>query len=78
MSKPPTLPPHVDRMLVERYELSARLIALSNFVANADGPFNTLPREEQADMMAQMGLMGCYKDVLERRIHRADPENTHP
>jgi hypothetical protein len=64
--------PHVQRMLIERYELMAKVVSLRMFISGND-LFHALPYEEQRDMKDQLEYMHRYLFVLERRIHRADP-----
>ncbi len=65
---------HVSRMLIERYELMAKIIALSKFIESSP-IYVALDLDEQADMVGQLAHMKHYCDVLERRIRRAEERN---
>ena len=64
---------HVSRMLVERYELFDKILKLQQFISS-NPIFVALPQEEKHDMEMQLMHMKRYKDVLERRIHRAESQ----
>lgn len=63
-------PPHVQRMIDERNELSNRAQKLYNFI-NSNRIFETLSSEEQEDMRNQLESMTKYLESLERRLKRA-------
>lgn len=65
---------HVSRMLIERYELMAKIIALSKFI-ESNPIYVALDFDEQTDMRWQLDHMKHYCDVLERRIRRAEERN---
>lgn len=64
---------HVSRMLIERYELFDKILKLQQFIGS-NPIFVALPQEEKHDMEMQLMHMKRYKDVLERRIHRAESQ----
>lgn len=66
-----TIPPHVQRMMVERDELKDKIIKLDKFIGS-NRIFFTLSKEEQKDMNDQLISMITYLDCLERRIARAN------
>ena len=68
-----TTPPHVQRMLIERYELFKKVLDLKKFI-DENPLFKTLPEGEQTDMREQLGFMALYQKALESRIRRADPQ----
>ena len=55
------------RLIVERDELAVRVDKLSEFVMEEGGVYDTLPREEQVILCAQLGYMGAYWEILEDR-----------
>lgn len=59
--------PHVQRMLVERYELYEKELALGRFI-NENPVFKELGEERQGLMEEQLSHMTKYREVLERRI----------
>lgn len=62
-----SLPPHQQRVLVEKAELDERLAKLSEFIA--DNPlFATLPDDEQERLRDQNLVMTQYSDILAERI----------
>jgi hypothetical protein len=63
--------PHVSRMLVERYQLYERVLALDKFITS-DELFAKLPEQERHDMKDQLEYMQKYQKILERRIQRAE------
>lgn len=68
------LPDHVQRVITEMYQVAARLMGLSEFLAKLDGgelvDLN-MSTEEIADLREQHGLMKSYVEVLQRRLSRA-------
>lgn len=65
-----SIPPHVQRMMIERNKLKDKIIRLDKFIAT-NRIFYTLSKEEQKDMKDQLINMIAYFDCLERRINRA-------
>ena len=61
-----TLAPHQQRVVAERAELSAKLIALAGFFAT--GTFQTLDAAERARMFRQIAIMADYVMILDERI----------
>lgn len=70
LDKKDDIPPHVQRMIDERNELSNRAQKLYNFI-NSNRIFETLSSEEQEDMRNQLESMTKYLESLERRLKRA-------
>lgn len=70
IDKKDDVPPHVQRMIDERNELSNRAQKLYNFI-NSNRIFETLSSEEQEDMRNQLESMTKYLESLERRLKRA-------
>lgn len=70
LDKKDDVPPHVQRMIDERNELSNRAQKLYNFI-NRSRIFETLSSEEQEDMRNQLESMTKYLESLERRLKRA-------
>lgn len=66
-----SIPPHVQRMMIERNKLKDKIIRLDKFIAT-NRIFYTLSKEEQKDMKDQLINMIAYFDCLERRINRAN------
>lgn len=64
------IPPHVQRMMIERDELKDKVLKLDKFIGS-NRIFVTLPEEERKDMTDQLTSMIVYLDCLERRIARA-------
>lgn len=65
-----TVPPHVQRMRIEREKLEHDIIKLRAFIE--DNPiFKTLEEVEQADMNEQLVHMVNHFNVLTRRLQRA-------
>ena len=67
---PTSVPPHVQRMMVERDELKDKVLKLDKFI-DTNPIFATLSEEERKDMKIQLTSMITYLDCLERRIARA-------
>lgn len=65
-----SIPPHVQRMMIERNELKDKVLKLDKFIGS-NRIFFTLSEEEQKDMNDQLISMITYLDCLERRINRA-------
>lgn len=68
------LPAHVQRVITEMYQVAARLMGLSEFLAKLDGGELlglNMSEEEIADLREQHGLMKSYVEVLQRRLSRA-------
>lgn len=65
-----SVPPHVQRMMVERDELKDKVLKLDKFI-DTNPIFATLSEEERKDMKIQLTSMITYLDCLERRIARA-------
>lgn len=65
-----SIPPHVQRMMVERDELKDKVLKLDKFI-DTNPIFATLSEEERKDMKIQLTSMIAYLDCLERRIARA-------
>lgn len=71
------LPAHVQRVLVEMYQVAGRLMGLTEFLTQLDaGSLDaelvaSLAPEEVADLRLQHGLMKDYVQVLQRRLERA-------
>lgn len=62
-------PPHVQRMILELFELADRLAKLGGFL---DTPqFQGLPDADRADLTEQHQHMAAYREVLTRRVDRA-------
>lgn len=60
--------PHEKRLVEELEQLKDRLQKLDQFIA---GPiFQTLPKDEQSDLVIQSTLMHTLKEVLQRRVSR--------
>lgn len=70
LDKKDDVPPHVQRMIDERNELSNRAQKLYNFI-NSNRIFETLSSEEQEDMRNQLESMTKYLESLEKRLKRA-------
>lgn len=66
-----SIPPHVQRMMIERDELKDRVLKLDKFIGS-NRIFVTLPEEERRDMTDQLNSMIAYLAYLERRIARAN------
>lgn len=66
-----SIPPHVQRMMIERNELKDKVLKLDKFIGS-NRIFFTLSEEEQKDMNDQLISMIVYLDCLERRINRAN------
>lgn len=66
-----SIPPHVQRMMIERNKLKDKIIRLDKFIAT-NRIFYTLSKEEQKDMNDQLISMITYLDCLERRIARTN------
>ena len=66
-----SIPPHVQRMMIERNELKDKVFKLDKFIGS-NRIFFTLSEEEQKDMNDQLISMITYLDCLERRIARAN------
>ena len=66
-----SIPPHVQRMMIERNELKDKVLKLDKFIAT-NRIFFTLSNEEQKDMRDQLVSMITYLDCLEKRIARAN------
>jgi len=66
-----SIPPHVQRMMIERNKLKDKVVKLDEFI-NTNPIFATLPEEEQKDMKNQLTNMINYLYYLQRRIHRAN------
>lgn len=64
-----TIPPHQQRVLKEREELSEKLNALTIFI-NSSPIYSTLPLEEQEDLKQQADVMASYQTILDNRIKR--------
>ncbi len=62
------LPPHMQRVAVERDELADRLTKLQSFIGG--DVFNGLPPEQQADLVDQQAHMCAYLARLEIRLAR--------
>lgn len=65
-----SVPPHVQRMMVERDELKDKVLKLDKFIGT-NPIFVTLSEEERRDMKNQLTSMIVYLDCLEKRIARA-------
>lgn len=65
-----SIPPHVQRMMIERNELKDKVTKLDKFIGS-NRIFVTLSEEERKDMIDQLTSMIVYLDCLERRIARA-------
>jgi hypothetical protein len=68
------LPDHVQRVITEMFQVAARLMGLSEFLAKLDGgelSSLNLSDDEVADLREQHGLMKSYVEVLQRRLARA-------
>lgn len=68
-----SIPPHVQRMMIERNELKDKVLKLDKFIGS-NRIFFTLSEEEQKDMRGQLTSMIAYLDCIERRINRASIE----
>lgn len=68
-----SIPPHVQRMIIERNELKDKVTKLDKFIGS-NRIFVTLSEEERKDMTDQLTSMIVYLDCLERRISRASIE----
>lgn len=66
-----SIPPHVQRMMIERNELKDKVLKLDKFIGS-NRIFVTLSEEERKDMNDQLINMIAYLDCLERRIARAN------
>lgn len=65
------LPPHVQRMQDEAYELGDRLTKLHSFIYGNGPVYASLPQDEQALLKAQAGAMATYQTILLLRMSRA-------
>ena len=68
------LPDHVQRVITEMYQVAARLMGLSEFLAKLDaGALVSLnmAEDEISDLRKQHGLMSGYVEVLQQRLARA-------
>ena len=61
------IPPHVQRMMIERDELKDKVLKLDKFIDN-NPIFTTLSEKEQKDMRGRLTNMFNYLYCLERRI----------
>lgn len=58
---------HLQRMLIERYELYAKELALEKFI-NENPIFEKLSNYKKELMAKQLNLMTQYRETLEERI----------
>lgn len=65
-----TLPPHLQRVALERAELQAKHEALTTFLAS--GHFRQLPAAEQDRLSRQHGIMAQYLAVLTERLNACE------
>lgn len=68
------MPAHVQRVITEMYQVAARLLGLTEFLAKFDaGTLSDLNMtdDEIADLREQHGYMKSYVAVLQRRLDRA-------
>ena len=65
--QPPLYAPHQQRVVDEQFELSEKLVKLSEFI---DGSpiFGTLPPEERERLVRQAVCMTEYSNILLERI----------
>lgn len=63
--------PHVSRMLVERFELYSKEISLRTFI-DENPLFKTLDFEDRELMKDQLKAMSKYREILEKRIAKAE------
>ena len=68
-----TLLPHQQRVVDEHAECVDRLRKLQAFIANTDGPFQTLCDEEQRRLVHQEGVMNEIGIVLAERVAAFTP-----
>lgn len=60
--------PHQERVVTEKAELDEKLTKLTAFTTMQNQVFAGLPREEQARLIKQRGIMEQYSAVLGERI----------
>lgn len=68
------LPDHIQRVLTEMYQVAARLLGLSEFLAKMDAGVEGMPDltdTELTDLREQHGIMKSYVAILQRRLERA-------
>jgi len=61
-------PPHVQRMVLERYELYRKEILLGAFIEESE-KFKVLPPYSQTLAREQLRVMTEYREILEKRIY---------
>ena len=69
----PGLAPHQQRVVAEHAECVDRLRKLQAFIANTDGPFQTLCDEEQRRLVHQEDVMNELGIVLAERVAAFTP-----
>lgn len=57
--------PHIQRMMIERYDLDARIVKLSRYY---DEHFTKLSVKQRDLMAKQLTAMRAYSDILQQRI----------
>lgn len=68
------LPDHVQRVITEMYQVAARLMGLTEFLAKLDAGVLVglnMAEDEISDLRKQHGLMSGYVEVLQQRLSRA-------
>lgn len=61
-----TMPPHQQRVVIEKAELDSKRSALINFIMTTF--FNTLANDEKGRLEAQLAHMNNYSEILGERI----------
>ncbi|WP_447035251.1 crAss001_48 related protein [Vibrio alginolyticus] len=59
---------HLERVKTERNELKDKIDALSRFIYEQDGIYDSLDKEEQVRLAQQMAIMKAYIDILDSRL----------
>jgi hypothetical protein len=71
MDKKMEVPAHVQRMQEELFGLEERTEKLKAFI-KANPIFSTLDEQERIDLVDQSHLMNDYRNILRRRLNRAE------
>jgi hypothetical protein len=62
--------PHQARVLGEKANLDAKIVALQKFIEDNGEIYSTLSGHEKNDLQNQLSTMEAYSLILKRRINR--------